>query len=357
MRTFYLCIIATLISIPSFSQQSMEVFLAETSHDFGKISEEGGIVTYTFSYYNAGSESVSIERINASCGCTSTEWSTEIVMPGDSGWFIIGYDPDKRPGIIDRTATIHFTNGTENYDATVHITGYVKEKPRSVEDLYPYDLGHVHCSRKMVYYGKIKMGVTAIERLYCYNSSEYAQSFRITEHPLFKNSGEIHLAPGESDTITITFNTKEGLYGVNSGVVNAIINNDTAANKIQLRAEVQEDFSYLTLKQHQKAPIIRTEGIWECGTIEKGDSITLPFYIYNDGLSPLYIRRIDTGGHFIKAEIKKTKIKAGKKGVVYITIKSDKLTAQDYQRKLTIITNDVLQPEYTQIISFKVIDK
>ena len=201
------------------------------------------------------------------------------------------------------------------------------------------------------------MDIKDIWRLYCNKSTEYAQVIRITEHPLFKNSGEIHLAPGESDTITITFNTKEGLYGVNSGVVNAIINNDTAANKIQLRAEVQEDFSYLTRTAHQTTPIKSTDVIWEGGTIEQGDSITLPSYRCHDWLSPRYIRRIDTGGHFIKAERKKTKITAGKKGVVYITTKSEKLTAQDYQRKLTIITNDVLQPEYTQIISFKVIDK
>ncbi len=56
-----------------------------TTHDFGKI-KQGTPVTHEFKFTNTGKAPLIITNVQATCGCTTPNWTKEEVMPGGSGF-------------------------------------------------------------------------------------------------------------------------------------------------------------------------------------------------------------------------------------------------------------------------------
>ncbi|MCK4700035.1 MAG: DUF1573 domain-containing protein, partial [Bacteroidales bacterium] len=67
-------------------QKQAAISFDKLTHDFGTFKEEDGNVTCKFSFTNTGSIPLVINRVIASCGCTSPAWSKEPVMPGRKGF-------------------------------------------------------------------------------------------------------------------------------------------------------------------------------------------------------------------------------------------------------------------------------
>jgi hypothetical protein len=65
--------------------------LKEITHDFGKIPQ-GRPVTYVFEIANTGSEPLRLENVQASCGCTTPEWTKDAIAPGATSQIKVGYN-------------------------------------------------------------------------------------------------------------------------------------------------------------------------------------------------------------------------------------------------------------------------
>jgi hypothetical protein len=96
----------------------------ETTIDYGVI-EYNGDPYRTFEFTNTGSEPLMIKNAKGSCGCTVPEYSTDPVMPGESGTLKVKYDT-KRPGPINKTITVT-TNEIANETRILYIKGEVKK--------------------------------------------------------------------------------------------------------------------------------------------------------------------------------------------------------------------------------------
>ncbi len=83
---------------------------ASTSHDFGKI-KQGVPATYEFKFTNTGKSPLVITNVQASCGCTTPDWTKEPVMPGGQGFIKATYNAAS-PGAFNKTVTV-----TANIDA------------------------------------------------------------------------------------------------------------------------------------------------------------------------------------------------------------------------------------------------
>lgn len=98
--------------------------LKETSHDFGKIAQ-GRPVTYTFQVTNNSKEAVRLENVQASCGCTTPEWSREPIAPGGVTNIKVGYNAAAE-GAFNKTVTIFYNN---NQTKGIVISGTVFKAP------------------------------------------------------------------------------------------------------------------------------------------------------------------------------------------------------------------------------------
>lgn len=85
------------------------ISLKQLNHDFGKI-QQGRPVTYVFEVTNIGTEPLRIENVQASCGCTTPEWSYEPVKSGATTPIKVGYNAATE-GQFQKSVTIIYNGG------------------------------------------------------------------------------------------------------------------------------------------------------------------------------------------------------------------------------------------------------
>lgn len=98
--------------------------LKENSYDFGTIPQ-GRPVTHKFTVVNTGKESVRIENVLTSCGCTTPEWSRDPIAPGGSSTIIVGYNA-AADGPFSKTVSVVYDT---NKQASIVISGTVHKAP------------------------------------------------------------------------------------------------------------------------------------------------------------------------------------------------------------------------------------
>ena len=98
--------------------------LSETTFDFGKIPQ-GKPVTHVFTVENIGKDSLKIDNVQASCGCTTPEWSKAAIQPGATSVIKVGYNAANE-GPFNKTITIVYNT---NQTKVLNITGSVYKGP------------------------------------------------------------------------------------------------------------------------------------------------------------------------------------------------------------------------------------
>lgn len=130
MKSFTLLfIMCSFIAFTGYSQSMVKrkaetLGLKEVAYDFGKIPQ-GKPVMHNFEVVNNGDKPLIIENVEASCGCTTPEWSTEPVAPGAKTIIKVGFNASSE-GLFKKSITISY-----NGDATktLIISGQVYPTP------------------------------------------------------------------------------------------------------------------------------------------------------------------------------------------------------------------------------------
>ncbi len=110
------------------SKSTVEEIIAikETEFDFGKIPQ-GKPVTHVFMFTNTGKAPLILENVQASCGCTTPEWSKDPVAPGKTSQITVGYNAANE-GAFTKPVTITY-NG--NQTKQINIKGEVWPTPET----------------------------------------------------------------------------------------------------------------------------------------------------------------------------------------------------------------------------------
>jgi hypothetical protein len=86
--------------------------LKETEYDFGKIPQ-GKPVYHNFEIINTSSQPLKLDNVQASCGCTTPEWSHDAIAPGATGTIKVGFNAATE-GPFEKPITITYnTNQTK----------------------------------------------------------------------------------------------------------------------------------------------------------------------------------------------------------------------------------------------------
>jgi hypothetical protein len=96
--------INTKVSTP-FNVENAVFNWSETAFDFGKIKQNVP-ATHQFTFVNKGSAPLVISSVQASCGCTVTEYSKDAIAPGQRGFVKATYNAAKT-GVFTKTVTIN----------------------------------------------------------------------------------------------------------------------------------------------------------------------------------------------------------------------------------------------------------
>ncbi len=112
--------------------QGESIKFENPNHDFGMLME-GPTAETVFKFTNTGSEPIVIQRVQASCGCTTPAYTKEPVAPGKTGSITAAYSTSGRPGAFNKTLTVFYTvgNNTSTLTKTLSISGNVEKAPTS----------------------------------------------------------------------------------------------------------------------------------------------------------------------------------------------------------------------------------
>lgn len=127
-RLFFLLALVAMTKI-GFGQQAAPITIGDNAvfewtaqvHDFGKI-KQGVPVSHEFKFTNKGKVPLIIANVQASCGCTTPDWSKDAIPPGQTG-FIKATFSAASPGAFDKTVTV--TANVENGSVQLKIKGEV----------------------------------------------------------------------------------------------------------------------------------------------------------------------------------------------------------------------------------------
>jgi len=99
--------------------------LESDSYDFGKVTE-GTRVEHVFTFINTGEAPLIISQVSASCGCTTPEYSTHPVIPGQEGTVKVVFDSNGQVGQQHKVISV-LSNGAAKV-TLLHLRGEVTPK-------------------------------------------------------------------------------------------------------------------------------------------------------------------------------------------------------------------------------------
>ena len=337
---------AMLISMAAVAQEPVITF-EKTTHDFGKINEADGRVTTVFEFKNEGMSPLVLSNVRASCGCTTPQWTREPIEPGQEGNITVTYNPNGRPGRFQKSITVTSNASTE--PMRLYIKGEVIPKPAQPTEQYPISMGALKLKKNSAHFGILKNTTPGkmidIEYANTTDSLVTVGLYCDEAYDYIKPSVSLkELKKGETGKLQIALQPADcPLWGPVESKAYVIVNgklNKTDEYTITLKANIQEDFSQMTVEEQQQAPIVEMSKEINLGVIPAGKKFQGKVSLSNAGVNPLSIRRVYTNDANVSAQAPKAAIKSGKKIAIPVNINALNMPAAQYTRIMTVITND-----------------
>lgn len=344
MKKIALLFASLLITVVTFAQKPVITFEKE-SHDFGEIQEADGTVTYTFNYKNTGKTPLVLHSVQASCGCTTPEWSRTPILPNNSGTIKVTFNPANRPGQFNKTITIQ-TNG-EPAVKQLRIMGNVKQKPKTIEEEYRITMGNMRLKDSHIPFTKLAPNETKVAEIETINTSEAdvtPEFINVPKHIVIA-SIPATLKPGEKGIIQARYDaSQKGDWGFVSDQIYVIFNGERKYNnRLSISATIAEDFTKMTEKELENAPILEVDNkVFEFGVITQSQKVEHDYIITNKGKDNLIIRKVKASCGCTAVTPEKTILAKGESTKVHAVF--DPRGKSGRQNKtITIITNDPKQ--------------
>ncbi len=227
----------------SASAQGVMKFESE-NHDFGNVAE-GTMATYEFKFKNTGNQPVIIANVQASCGCTTPDWTKTPVLPGKMGVIRAIYSSAGRPGVFSKTVTV--TSNASEPSKVLSIKGSVLTKAEIKPTLTAAQLAQsprLVLSKSVHDFGKFEAGQQPTARFTVKNTGKsplllgaltsncFCVGYKETPAPI---------APGQTAIIDLLYTQRQ--LGAASDVVTITSNDLNGDTKLTLKASIVRDLS------------------------------------------------------------------------------------------------------------------
>jgi hypothetical protein len=340
--------IGLIIGLNSYSQKNVaSMSFDRTINDFGVIKETDGLVSCIFEFVNSGTNPLVIQRVISSCDCATTNWSREPFAPGAKGLIKVIYNPKDRPGKFDKTITV-YSNG-ETSAIVLRIMGIVKEKPKTLEEIYNRILGDFRLKKTNINLSRVYSDMVKTDTLEFICMANQPTKIGCNtgglEHLSVKFVPEI-VKPNEKGIMVITYDAKKkNDWGFLIDRIHLTQNDkDINGGLITITANIEENFSSLTDKQRKNAPVIDVPIVdYDFNQIDEGKLIEYDFMIKNTGKSDLIIRKIKPSCGCTTVEPADKVIKPGMTSSFKATINTNGLFGR-ISKSIALITNDPVTP-------------
>ncbi|HZL09792.1 MAG TPA: DUF1573 domain-containing protein [Prolixibacteraceae bacterium] len=349
MKTSISLLLAILICMPFANQAQTaksRIAFEKTQHNFGTFKEELGAQTVSFNFKNEGTVPLILNNVQASCGCTTPEWTREPIAPGAKGVIKVSYDPRNRPGVFNKT--IRVSSNAENPDVVLSISGEVSPRARTIEEDYPNEIGSLRAKTNHVAFPQIKDNEIKKDSVEIINNSDQPVelSFKTPPPHLTAVFNPAKLAPKQKGYIVVTFDaSKIKAYGfVMHRLYLNIDGQNDYRNSIAVSTTMTEDFSKLTAEELKNAPVVNYDlESFDFGDIKPNTKNEHIFNLKNAGKRDLIIRDIKSSCGCTAVSPSKSMISANESVPIKVVFDSTGKSGRQ-NKTITVITNDPKNP-------------
>ncbi len=332
------------------AQQRSNLVFLNTEADYGHVAEDGGGVECQFLAVNSGCDTIYIREVVATCGCTTPRYAQREVSPSDTLRLSVGFDPMNRPGRIDKSIYV----GVSDSDQPIKLSlvGYVLPREKSVEELYPFDMGGGLRLRSNFHaFGYVEHGKSVEERIGYVNtsdsdvvvslSSELLSGALVVEYPE-------RIASGESGDIVLRYEllSDSNVYGVLEDRFSVVVDGQAAPYAFSCQAVAVDNFDLQDDISAPRADI--SKKIIKFGEVNSHNAVLEhSVELINVGASPLILRATaSTEGAVSVVADDALAIEAG--GSQTIVVRLDARLIEDgdnpFVARIMLITNDPIRP-------------
>ena len=338
MKKVFSVAILMLASVLTLAQKPVIKFDQE-SYDFGDIQEKDGRVSCVFRYQNTGKTPLVINNVQASCGCTTPNWTRKPVKAGDYGEVKVTYDPANRPGTFNKTITVN--SNSEKTTTILRISGRVLQRPRTVEDDYPVVMDSIRLENNHIPFTKIKPNETKTGELKVVNTSSAAVTPTFINVPghVKIESRPATIAPGQKAVFVATYDASlKNDWGYVSDRVYVIFGKERKyGNSITLSASIEEDFTNVDASN---APVFEVnEKSHEFGDIPQTKKAEYDFLVTNTGHDNLIIRKVKASCGCTAVTPEKKVLASGESTNIHVAFDPRGKSGRQ-SKTITVITND-----------------
>lgn len=341
----------------AFAQDAPVIKFEVTHHDFGTVKEEGGTVSYVYKLTNSGTKALKIERVQASCGCTSPDWTKEEILPGKEGFVKATFDPSGRPGHFSKSLIV-YANTTPN-TAVVTFGGDVTPKVKTFEDSFPASIGNLRFIINHVNFGQVKNNLKdTVAYMTFYSTATKPMTIKAIKGPNYITSKlPFTIYPRKETKYAIHYDaTLVKDYGVWFDQMKLITDDDKDPEKqFSVIAEIHQYVPQLTDRELEKAPQISFDKMeHDFKEVNQGDAVSTKFVIKNIGKQNLELYKVKTSCGCTVAELEKKSLKPGESTnmrVVFATAGKQ----GDEKKDIVIYCNDPKSPEPSLRIKAKIL--
>lgn len=344
LKTIYTVLFTAIVSVLTASAQTATVKWLGQIHDFGAFDEDMGKVTCRFPFVNTGDTPLSIISARATCGCTTSDFSTRPVEPGDTGYVEVRYNPTGRPGRFEKKVYVEMNTRPRKF--TLVVKGVVIGASNTLRSRFPVEAGPVKLKTSIIPFGEVKKGKIKAAYLDLYNTT--ADTLR----PYFDNLPEYLgatvsdgiVAPGDYAAFAISFDSsRKDLYGLVSDSVRFIPDPAHKDDAVTLStvAVVVEDFSAMRPEKRANAPIVSiVPDAVDLGVVQKdGGRVKKRLTVKNFGNDILIVRRVYSADRGVEVRISQDKIKKGKTAEIEVTVDPKEFDSGIIDARMSVISN------------------
>lgn len=347
MRFLLLVCIVCAAAGQGYSQQAEPFLFAEKLHDFGEITETGGNVQYDFTFTNNAGRPVRIINVQASCGCTTPDWSKDAIAIGKTGFIKVIFDPRGKPGYFNKslTATTDLGGTTLN----LQIKGQVVAAAKSAEDTFTADNGNLKLKSNSFNMARIYINQNPVtEEFEMYNAGK--NTIHFTDKPIAPSHIKViipeSLEPKQKGKIKITYNAKaKNQYGFVSDNIELITDDEHHLRKaFSVYATIEEYFPVISGSELAAAPLLQPDlTTVDLGRTKPGTNMNGELRIKNTGKKELVIHTAQPNCTCLEIQVDKLTLKGGEETKIRFFLNGQGRTGT-LQKAVTLYSNDPRNP-------------
>lgn len=309
-------------------------------------------VTSEFKLKNEGNRALVINQVKKSCGCTTVDYPTKSIAPGEEFVVKMTYDA-KQMGTFIKQLLLYSNAAGSPFMLTMQ--GKVVEQMTDFSGNYNYMLGSLKSDAQEVEFDDVNRGDRPVQRIHIFNPTDQTLEPVVMHLPSYLKAvvSPSKVAPRHSAVISLTLDSKKLRdFGLNqtSVYLGERPGDRVAADKeVVVSAVLLPDFDDMTAEQKQKAPKIEMSTTdLDLGSFNGKKKVKGEILITNKGKSELDIRSMQMFTIGLQVQLNKSKLQPGETAKMKVTAVASELKKSRTQNpRILMITND---PEKSKVV-------